>query len=67
MMIVVERTERLVPFDRQSKSLRDSLNGEFAKLLKLDSIQTFFTCLPFYFFTVKRYSLVLVYSPVCSE
>ena len=48
MMIVVERAERLVPFDRQSKPLRDSLDGELAKLLKIYSIHTFFTFLLFY-------------------
>ena len=34
MMIVVKRTETLVRLDLESKPLRDSLDGEFAKLLK---------------------------------
>ena len=34
MMVVVERTERLVPSDLESESLRDPLDGKVAKLLK---------------------------------
>ena len=34
VVVVVERAERLVPHDAESKSLRDPLNGEVAKLLK---------------------------------
>ena len=34
VVIVVERTEALVPHDVHSKSLGDPLNGEVAELLK---------------------------------
>jgi hypothetical protein len=34
MMVIVERTERLVPHDLHSKSLGDPLNGKVAELLK---------------------------------
>ena len=34
MMVIVERTEGLVPHDLHSKSLGDPLDGEVAELLK---------------------------------
>ena len=34
MMVIVERTERLVPHDLHSKSLGDPLNRKVAELLK---------------------------------
>ena len=34
MMVIVERTERLVPHNLHSKSLGDPLDGEVAELLK---------------------------------
>jgi hypothetical protein len=33
-VIVVKRAERLVPHNPEPEPLRDSLDGEFAKLLK---------------------------------
>ena len=38
MMVIVERAEALVPHNPKSESLRDSLNREFAKLLKFKLI-----------------------------
>jgi hypothetical protein len=34
MMVIVERTERLMPHDLHPKSLCDPLNGKVAELLK---------------------------------
>ena len=34
MMVIMERTERLVPHNLHSKSLGDPLNGKVAELLK---------------------------------
>ena len=41
MVVVVKRAQALVHRDRQSKSLRDSLDGEFAKLLKFVSFHNY--------------------------
>ena len=38
MMVVVERTQALMPLDSQSEPLRDPLNGQVAKLLKFKLI-----------------------------
>ena len=40
MMVVVERTQRLVPHDLESESLCDPLNREVAELLKFYSIHS---------------------------
>ena len=38
MMVVVKRTEALMPTDMESESLCDPLNGQVAELLKFYSI-----------------------------
>ena len=44
MMVIVERTERLMPHDLHSKSLGDPLDGEVAELLKFLSIHNYELC-----------------------
>ena len=65
MMIVVKRTQALMPLDSQSKPLRDPLNGQVAKLLKFKLIHN---CqLSIVNYQLRRYSSVFVYSPVWFE
>ena len=41
MVVVVERTQSLMPLDSQSEPLRDPLNGQVAKLLQFKSIHNY--------------------------
>ena len=66
MMVVVERAQAFMSRNLESKSLRDPLNGQVAKLLKFEFIHNYqlsiINCqLPF------RYFSVFVYSPVSLE
>ena len=71
MMVVVERTEALMPHDVESKSLRDPLYRKVAKLLQFKSIHNY-SLFTLHFSLASRreapkYSSVLVYSPVWAE
>ena len=46
VVVVMERAERLVAHDPESESLRDPLNRQVAKLLKLNPIHSFFCFSP---------------------
>ena len=55
MAVLVKRAEAFMPLYMESKSLRDPLNGQVAKLFDFKSIHNY---------SLRRYSSVLVYSPV---
>ena len=61
MVVVMKRAERLVSRNPESESLRDPLNRQVAKLLKLNPIHSLQSLFPF------KYSSVLEYSPVWAE